>query len=293
MEELAEESREQEKKRFVEKCATFQREIFRTTEVKFRELAESSDNFRDVDVEFVRENPLTVRILRYLTEPILSRDKFSEYCDVGDQTLGKYEDYEDDTTPRTETAEKIIDTFEEYRNESLLPWLEIGGLGYHEYDENALIKKLQTAIAYNIATSEANTEYRNWRATKQHDAIAGELVEAGFEKVEVDGVEDLEPGEYETELNVSNEEADFAIRNYSGVLTLIEAKMSGTEINFRKRRKEMVNDYNDWTEDRSDARIVAVIGGVINTNDVETLQETGIRVFWDHQLDGLSEFVSS
>lgn len=293
MEELAEESREQEKERYVKKCATFQREIFRTTEVKFRELAETSDNFRNVDVDFVRENPLTVRILRYLTEPILSRDKFSEYCDVGDQTLGKYEDYEDDTTPRPETAEKIIDTFEDYRNESLLPWLEIGELEYHEYDEDALIKKLQTSIAYNVATSEANTEYRNWRATKQHDYIADELVEAGFEKVEVSDVTELEPGQYETELNVSNEEADFAIKNHGGELILTEAKMSGTEINFRKRRKEMINDYTEWTDDRPDARIVGVIGGVINTDDVELLEEAGIKVFWDHELDGLSEFVSA
>ncbi|SNZ12330.1 XamI restriction endonuclease [Natronoarchaeum philippinense] len=293
LEELAEESREQEKERYVKKCGEFQREIFQATEEVFRELAEASNNFRDVDIDFVRENPITVRILRYLTEPILSRDKFSEYCDVGDQTLRKYEDYEDDTTPQPNTAEKIIGTFEEFRNETLLPWLEVEQMEYHEYDEETLVKKLQTAIAYNIATSEANTEYRNWRATIQHDAINDELFEAGFEKVNVDDVDEIGPGEYVLELSVEGKEADFAIRNRDSDLFLVEAKMSGTEINFHKRRKEMIDDYNDWTDGRPDSEIVAVIGGVIDTDDVERLEEVGITVFWDHELDGLSDFLEA
>lgn len=293
IEQLAEESKEQEQERYVEKCGVFQQEIFRTTEMKFKQLAEASNNFRDVNVNFVRNNPITVRILRYLTEPILSRDKFSAYCGVGDSSLKKYEDYEDDTTPKEDTAKKIIETFMDYRNESLLPWLEVGELEYHEFNETTLIKKLQTALAYTVAVSEANTEYRNWRATFQHDAIIEELDEAGFEKVDVSDVDELDLGEYEIELSVESKEADFAIKNRDDNLILIEAKMSGTEINFHKRRKEMIDDYNDWTDGRPESRIVGVIGGVIDTSDVEQLEEVGIKVFWDHELDGLSEFIAS
>jgi hypothetical protein len=293
MEELAKESRKQEQERYVEKCGEFQQEIFKITERKFSQLAEESNNLRDIDVAFVRNNPITVRILRYLTKPILSRDKFSDYCGVGDNSLKKYEDYEDDTTPREETAEKIIDTFEDFRNETLLPWLEIGEFEYHEFDETTLIKKLQTALAYTVAVSEANTEYRNWRATFQHDAITEELDEAGFEKVNVSDVDELEPGQYETELSIENKEADFAIKNHDSELILIEAKMSGTEINFHKRRKEMIDDYNDWTDFRPRSRIIGVIGGVIDTSDVERLEEVGIKMFWDHELDDLSGYVAS
>lgn len=293
IEELAKESRKQEKERYIEKCGDFQQEIFKITERKFSELAEESNNLRDIDIDFIRNNPATVRILRYLTKPILSRDKYSTYCEVGDNSLRKYENYEDDTTPMEETAEKIIDTFEEFRNETLLPWLEVGELDYHEFDEAALIKKLQTALAYTIAVSEANTRYRNWRATFQHKAIIEELDGAGFKKVNMSDPDALELGQYETELSVESKEADFAIRNHDGALILIEAKMSGTEINFHKRRKEMIDDYNDWTDGRPESKVVSIIGGVIDTNDVERLEEAGIRVFWDHELDHLSDYVAS
>jgi len=293
IEELAKESRRQEKERYIEKCGEFQQEIFKTTEMKFSQLAEESNNLRDIDVDFIRNNPITVRILRYLTKPTLSRDKFSDYCGVGDNSLKKYEDYEDDTTPREATAKKIIDTFEHFRNEALLPWLEVAEFEYHEFNEPALIKKLQTALSYTVAVSEANTEYRNWRATLQHDLITEELGEAGLKEVSVDDIDELQLGQYETELSVESKEADFAIKNYDGELTLIEAKMSGTKINFEKRRKEMIDDYNDWTDGRPGSSIVGVIGGMIDTSDVKQLEEVGIKIFWDHKLDDLSSYVSS
>ena len=165
--------------------------------------------------------------------------------------------------------------------------------------ENELVRRL----AGNMLSRQIETHSRNYLSNTQEASVREVVADGGFSKREdtiplgeIDdlGVGKFTPREVKIAGPAGNSKADCAVRTSTDSIAVIEAKVSGSQVNGHKRLvKEVVNKGAVWREALGEdvTYPVAVLGGVFKPEDVITAQEHGIFIVWDHDLGRLAELL--
>lgn len=106
-----------------------------------------------------------------------------------------------------------------------------------------------------LAAAQTQTGRRSNEKAELEKSIKDILIGCGFSQVSKLDLPDtrvlhdnLKAGQFMTEANVANENADFVVALWDGRYLFIECKASNTEINSRKRlNKEVVKNIQTWT----------------------------------------------
>lgn len=154
-----------------------------------------------------------------------------------------------------------------------------------------------------IAVERARTRMRMEPSQAQEVAIKGALEAAGLkyvkrDKLPINLISDLEPGTYTDETMCGTRQADVPARLFDGRLLLIEAKVSGTQLNSLKR---LVNDSAAkapvWRNHfgAGAAVPVAVLSGAFALEHLKMAQGAtyGLYIVWDHRLQDLTSFAKA
>ena len=91
------------------------------------------------------------------------------------------------------------------------------------------------------------------------------------------------------------DKADLVAHLFDGRLMPIECKVSNSATNSVKRLKEAYNKAARWLEAFGKRQTVpgAVLSGVFKQHNLVQAQQTGLTIFWAHDLGSLGDFVNS
>lgn len=151
-----------------------------------------------------------------------------------------------------------------------------------------------------IANQNALTAFRNWRKDIQENNIAQAILDSSYTqksfKAIINKATDLLPGEFVKENRIQGtvvQKADFVIRlKKAKVLLAVEAKAIGVRVDAYKRMKEIRDKKNDWTAVfGNDIVVGAVLTGFIPVDEVRSLINAGIKVFWEHNLNPFASYL--
>lgn len=293
IEEIVTESQDLEEEIFLNQIREFYDDELEKNKELYNYVAEHTNNFRQFSAEVIREEPNVVKILRYLVQPPISQMKFGQFCGVS--STSNYEDEDSPSTPQKDTAQQMADFMESNIDQRKVPWL------FKDVDEDEWLEQSRDWTCDIIAQSEANTRYRNWRKDIQEEKVANTMEEAGLTKSSHTGtvadLDDVPVGTYISETKVQcpgdDQKADFVARPSEEDIVFVEAKAVGVKIDSYKRVKEIRNKETDWHASFPNAHVGAAVAGWIPVSQIETLLGDDIKVFWEHRLNSLKDYLQS
>lgn len=261
---------------------------------------EKTNGFRDRIVpRMILEDSRIIKVLRYCMLPVLSQMKLGQL--VGMDTTANFEENIIDRGVKfkelKKAAPEICHMVNEYLDSQRFLWLQ----------ENLESNELKLAEKYAkqwtcslIANQNSATAFRNWRKELQEMTAVESIVKAGYVSVQtrriVSSIDDLLVGQYSRECRVKGrnvQKADLVVRlKKSGKLLLIEAKAIGVRIDAFKRIKECREKFDDWkSQFGNDIECAVVLSGFVPQKEYESLLNEGGLVFWEHDIDGLSQYL--
>ncbi len=251
--------------------------------------------FSTITPAAILEDSRIIKILRYAIAPTISQMKFGQV--FGLNSIGKFEQEKIDKRSKKHgqlsvIAGKIADFAQRNIDRTRFIWLS------EDISDLALAQMYAKSWTCSlVADQNAQTAYRNWRSTKQEDAVASQLISYGYVKSGYAAVvrkyTDVKIGEFTPELRVAGrtvQKADIVFRSKkSKKLVLVEAKSVGVEIDATKRVKECCDKASDWgaSEALGSPEIVAVIAGFFTERNIASLKASNVLVVWEHRLGDL------
>ena len=259
-----------------------------------------TDAFRDITPDVILSDSRVIKVLRYCMLPVISQMKLGQL--VGLNTTKEFEDsivtkgakY----TALQRVAPNLCVLFHKYMDSQRFLWLQTN-LTDEQYKLAVLYSKKWTCSL--IANQNTSTVFRNWRKELQETSAVNEIVKAGYTSVvtrkAITSVDDLLPGQYSRECVVkgrNKQKADLVVRlKGSKKLLLIEAKAIGVRIDAFKRIKECREKFDDWKETfGKNVEVGVVLSGFIPLGEYKSLVDEGIKVFFEHNIIDLYDFVS-
>ncbi|WP_419842895.1 XamI family restriction endonuclease [Candidatus Poriferisodalis sp.] len=157
-----------------------------------------------------------------------------------------------------------------------------------------------TATASLMASQRVRTSRANEAKTGQEQAVRDHLAAAGLTQVETREVRTPRHapgrGEFCAECLVAGRKADVVVGLHDGRVMPIECKVSNSSTNSVKRlNNDAAAKAAEWIRAFGDQGVVptAVLSGVFETRNLVQAQESGLTIFWAHDLAPLSEFVGA
>lgn len=237
-----------------------------------------------------------LEIARYAAVPMISAG------DLDNLTDAKFSNWLNQTTsrgvqPSAEAFETAAEIIREALNPLLTPWLIDDREPTGEERERFAFSTALIPAASGLSTSRRNTS-----AARQEDAIRAACAAAGYEPVAPPGmlsdpIKQMSPGSFSTaSRRIAGDNMDVPIRLRSGhhlKFLAIEAKVSNTAVNSRKRLAEVMNKRAHWDAagELYDYRTAAVLSGDYSIERLEEAQAAGVMIFWEHRLEDLIEFL--
>jgi hypothetical protein len=208
-----------------------------------------------------------------------------------------------------EAAEVIV----EFLDHDRFPWMANGAAAPTQAQLDAAV----AATAELMAMQKSSTAKR-MSGSKSQEEIAGDALKAaGLTHVPVSdvlkraekitsfdpalGIEThnlrdlLNPGEYSGELLVAGHRADLPVLLPSGILLPLECKVSNSPANsFKRLIRETEGKRRAWKEAFGQGALTgAVISGVFSLKNLfEDAQGRGMLIFFSHEIEALTEFVT-
>ena len=273
-------------RRFAESHAGYV-SIFERYRVHVRNLLEESDNLQGL-VSVVRQYVLDDEkcyALRYLASPYISDDDLKVLADV------KLSASAFDSDP--EVANRIVKVVSANIDPWRFPWFHENRLPTDGERRIAIVST--TAL---IASSRSQTQRRSDAKTRQESEIAQALEEVGLCRVRRRAVDTPnrapDIGEFCLESALGNHKADLIARLYDGRILAIEAKVSNSVVNSYKRvNHDTVAKVTGWLSQFGTYGVVpaAVLSGVFKVQNLIDAQESGLAIFWSHDLGQLQDFI--
>jgi hypothetical protein len=198
----------------------------------------------------------------------------------------------------------------EFINRERFPWIAA-----KTKPSQAEVDQAIDATAELMAIQKVATAKRNAESKRQEAATKLALLNAGLTYVEREEVQErtkeapsydkkkgienhnvrdlLGLGEFTSEFRVAGAKCDLPVLLPSGFFLPLECKVSGSAVNSIKRLiRETDGKRRGWRDEFGKQPYTgAVIAGVFSMITVETAQEEGMLIFWEHELDALEEFV--
>jgi hypothetical protein len=143
------------------------------------------------------------------------------------------------------------------------------------------------------------TERRGEASTRQEAATSAALAEAGLvldaSRSQIMLVDDMARGTYSKERRIAGAKCDVPARLHDGRLLAVECKVSnGPKNGWKRVNREVVGKAETWRSHFGAAVLTGlVLSGVFDLSSLRTAQQSGVALFWEHDLSSLSEFVAA
>lgn len=229
----------------------------------------------------------TITAFRYLAAPPISEDDL--------KTLAKSTLSPGALCRDPEQARRVREIVLHLLDPHRFPWVaDKRGPTDHERDR-AII-----ASAALVAVSKVATERRKTGSRQQSDAVKACLSAADFREHPPRSILSFDsappPGVFCGESLLGSSRADIVVRLHDGRAMAIECKVSNSAVNsFKRINHEVGNKAASWLREFGKRHVVpaAVISGVFRPENLETAQETGLALFWQHRLEDLADFIQT
>ncbi|HEV8238918.1 MAG TPA: XamI family restriction endonuclease [Thermoanaerobaculia bacterium] len=156
------------------------------------------------------------------------------------------------------------------------------------------------ASAALMATSRVQTTRRSLGKRQQEQRIEDALLGAGFQKVPRRKMPTLydapDPGEFCGESLLGTRKADFVVCLWDRRAMPIEAKVSNSATNSVKRlNNDAAAKAVEWRRGLGHDQVVpvAVLSGVFKLHNLEQAQQSGLSIFWAHDLAQMLAWIES
>jgi hypothetical protein len=229
---------------------------------------------------------------RHFTSPPLSQEQFRLRCPVWSKQSEKSR-----KGLQMATAQVVADTFEVWRDKSIGKWLL-----EKRNPRLAELRELFYRASPLIAHKRIETARRNRLAQIQENSILEILTGIGWERRPskmIDKRADLPPKTfmYKTRFATNTtapQEVDIACGLLESYVLALECKVTNDETNSVKRINDVLKKSSSWKAHwGSFVETAALLQGVIKPTDVQRLTDQGVHVFWSHDLERFSEWISA
>lgn len=226
-------------------------------------------------------DPGTFEALRYLAAPPVSLDDLKVLSETSVSRSAIQSD--------PAVAKRILDTIRLGLDRRRFPWVS-------DDREPTEAEKLAAVVATAAlqATQRVNTLRRNEGKEAQEIAICEALEAAGYKHVARRKVSVLSdapaPWEFCRESEIGTRKADIIVGMPDKRVMPIEAKVSNSATNSVKRlNNDAAAKATTWIHEFGTAQIVpsAVLGGVYSLTSLKRAQNSGLTLWWAHDLDRL------
>ena len=151
-----------------------------------------------------------------------------------------------------------------------------------------------------MAARKVETSRRSDAKTRQEESVKAKLQDIDFAEVSPREIPLLDAapasGKFCGESKLGDTRADLVIRLYDRRAMPVECKSSNSAVNsFKRINHEALGKARAWIAAFGSRQIVpvAVISGVFNPANLETVQDEGLVLIWSHRLEDLAELIGS
>lgn len=259
--------------------------LYRTNEGLVRTALESTGDLRNLTGDVLRRHePLMWGTLRYCCAPPVSEEDL--WTLVGRKFKALPKDAAD------ATAAALLDVLDSIR----FPWVA--------EDRRPTVAERNAGV---MATSalmtheHLRTQRRGQSSKRQEDAVAAALRSVEYQLASAAGpreitiLDHLERGCFSRERKIAGAKCDVPVRLLDGRLLALECKVSnGPKNSWKRLNREVGGKAERWSKAFGTQLLTgAVLAGVFDVRCLETAQESGVFLFWEHDLTSLTDFVRS
>ncbi len=251
-------------------------------------LMRESDDLRslhDVAQEVLTDADL-LEAVRYLAGPPVSADDLMELAET-QLTVSRLRDDE-------AAAQRVIETILDMLDCRRFAWVTENREPTDEERSSAALASAALMASQRVRTNRANSA-----KTDQEEAVRNHLADSGLGEVETREIwtpaDAPGRGEFCAECSVAGRKADVVVGLHDGRVMPIECKVSNSSTNSVKRlNNDAAAKAAEWLRAFGHQGIVptAVLSGVFKTHNLVQAQDSGLTIFWAHDLSPLTAFVS-
>lgn len=260
----------------------------------FDEVRSAVENLLEMTVDLSRLSDEAVRVLtdpalleavRYLAGPPISKDDLQV---VAEATLAPKSLQGNPTM-----AKRVVDTVLLGLDRNRFPWVAEDREPTEAERGAAAMASAALMASRRVMTARANDAKKEEEA-----AVAARLETEGFTRVPTRTIKTLDQapgvGEFCSESMFGGRKADLVVRLWDRRVMPLECKVSNSSTNSIKRlNNDAAVKAGIWIGEFGTAQTVpaAVLAGVFKPKNLETAQQRGLTIFWEHDLDSLAAFI--
>lgn len=253
-----------------------------------RLMRESQDlqALRDVAQSVLTDEDL-LEAFRYLAGPPVSADDLMELAETS-LTASRLRD-------DVAAAERVIATVLAMLDSRRFTWVAEGRTPTDDERSAAAMASASLMASQRVRTNRANEAKAD-----QEEAVRNHLSGSGLTEVETRVVSTPADapgrGEFCAECSVAGRKADVVVGLHDGRVMPIECKVSNSSTNSVKRlNNDAAAKAAEWIRAFGHQGIVptAVLSGVFKTLNLVQAQDSGLTIYWAHDLEPLTNFVSA
>lgn len=233
------------------------------------------------------DSPHLLSIARYLGGPPISGDDLDTLAETSIASRRRLD---------ADLSRKAANVISASIDPERFPWL------YEVPPRRPTDHERDTALRWTAglkAVQEIAMGRRSESSTRQEAAVRLLLEQNGFSEVRARPIDvtgaGLAPGEFTREAAVVGTRADVPVGLRDGRLLLIECKVSNSAVNSVKRlNRETGGKAQHWRRELGARAIpAAVLAGVFGLGNLISAQESGVTIFWEHDLRVLEQFLKA
>ena len=236
----------------------------------------------------VLTDPNLLDAFRYLAAPPISEDDLKVVSEVTSLSRARLS-----SSPRE--VQRLIEVVKTVLDRRRFCWV-VENREPTEAERGAAVM----ASAALMAASRVQTNRRSLGKEKQEAEVKRALTELGFSEVPTRTIETTARapgrGEFCGESILGGRKADIVVHLWDDRLMPIECKVSNSAINSVKRlNNDAAAKAVVWIREFGERQIVpvAVLGGVYWIHNLEAAQNSGLSLFWAHDLSHLTNWIEA
>jgi hypothetical protein len=263
-------------------------EAFKKYQASMERLLESSADLAQLEENSLSmlSDPITLQAFRYLAGPPISTDDLKTLAD--DAFLSRAKLKKDPAM-----VSRVLEIVRIGLDKGRFPWISRGRKATRTERKAAVI-----ASAALLASSKVGTDRRSEGKNLQELQVERALLAIDFENVPTRKVSTLNlaprAGQFCRESTLGNRKADFIIGLYDQRIMAIECKVSNSSTNSVKRlNNDAAAKAQAWIHQFGTLGVVpvAVLSGVYKLGNLVDAQNSGLTLFWAHDLDQLLDWI--
>ncbi len=224
--------------------------------------------------------------LRYAVGPPISEDDLKTIAQASFSSQRLHND--------SDMVERVVDIIRSGLDTKRFHWLTETREPTDEERSAAVLASAALMAVQRVRTARAHAA-----KAEQEEAVSNRLRSEGLteETARTVNTHDEAParGAFCGESTLGNRKADLIIRLHDGRIMPVECKVSNSATNSVKRlNNDAAAKAVAWVRHFGEVTVpAAVLSGVYKTHNLEQAQESGLAIFWAHDLDPLVDFIAS